>query len=303
MANSPAVTIDLSGSSWAAEPGPELTPSELADLLDAISETDEEEAAGLLPGDTGEMTDAELDAIISAAEAEDGMTYDALGDFNDAFTARAQADQARSDARAAAIVQDTLRLARRDEDRLARAVSRAQAGVYDTPAALGFALQSPAIELAVQTGRGMCGVPDELGRCSARYHDLECVYGTGVDWLAAGAPRETFQASLSNWAGGLNLSGQPMTIWDDPDDEDDVRGLIPASTVELAHQLSHDWGLDIDAPFIGAAGLDDVSLIRPPTAPVNAYDAMAESIGYGAPPPPALTRPGISELARDLGLR
>jgi hypothetical protein len=152
----------------------------------------------------------------------------------------------------------------------------------------------------------MCGTPDEFGRRSSRYHDLECAHGTGVDWLASGAPRETFQASLANWSAGLNLSNTPVAIWDDPDDEDGTAAsVIPASTVELAHQLAHDWGLDADAPFLGGGGtgLDDVSLIRQPTAPVSAYQAMAESIGYGGPPAQVLTRPGITELAQGLGLK
>jgi len=136
--------------------------------------------------------------------------------------------------------------------------------------------------------------PDEFGRCSSHYHDLECAHGTGVDWLASGAPRETYTASLANWAAGLNLSNEPLAIWDDPDDEDGTAAsVIPFSTMELAHELAGDLGLFDDAPYLGAPGLDDLSLIRPPAA----------SIGYGSSPPPALTRPGISELARDLGLR
>jgi len=44
--------------------------------------------------------------------------------------------------------------------------------------------------------------------------------------------------------------------------------VIPPGTVELAHLLAHDWGLDIDAPWTGSIGFDDVSaLLRPPTAP------------------------------------
>jgi hypothetical protein len=90
-----------------------------------------------------------------------------------------------------------------------------------------------------------------------------------------------------------------------PDDGDDPDGtpatVIPPATVELAHQLSHDWGLDIDAPFIAAPAYDD--LLRPPGAPITAYDAMAEPIGYGGPPPQAPGYPGIRELAERLQLR
>jgi hypothetical protein len=59
---------------------------------------------------------------------------------------------------------------------------------------------------------------------------------------------------------------------------------IPATTVELAGQLAHDWGLYDDAPYIGAPGFDDVTLIRPPAAAVTAYETLAECIGYGSPP-------------------
>jgi hypothetical protein len=44
-------------------------------------------------------------------------------------------------------------------------------------------------------------------------------------------------------------------------------------------------------------GFDDISrLVRPPGAPVTAYDAMTEGIGYGSAPQQVLTRPGIGQL-------
>jgi hypothetical protein len=244
---------------------------------------------------------------MQAAEQEgrQAMAYDALGEFNDAFTSSYAAEQARQDAISAALVQDTLHPARRDEDRLARAGSHAAEGVYDTPPAVAFASQRAAIELASATGRAPCGPADAMGRCGARYHAFDCQHGQTVDWLASGPPRETYEAALANTAAGFNLSGTPLAIWDDPDDLDDPDGapatVIPFQTVELAHQLAHDWGLFDDSPFASAPAYDD--LMRPPGAPVTAYDAMAESIGYGSQPPVTASYPGIRELAERLQLR
>jgi hypothetical protein len=274
--------IDLSASRWSGEQSPAmelaapdaLSGAELADLMEAMNEADAELEA-LMPDFTG---------------------------FDTAFTARAQADAAREDARAAALVEDTLHPARRMEDKIARAMHRAADGVYDGQQ-LAFSSESSAVELAVTTGRGICGVPDPFGRCSAAYHDLECAHGQGVDWLASGPPRSTYAASLANAASGFDLSGDRVAIWDDPDGDDDVPALIPQQTLELAHALANDWGLLDDAP-----GAPDVTaamdLLRPAT-PLTAYDSLAEPIGAplrdGGPLVPGY--PGIRELAQDLGLR
>jgi len=96
-----------------------------------------------------------------------------------------------------------------------------------TSAASAFAAESAAIELTAVTGRGPCGPVDEYGRCSARYHALECAHGHSVDWLVSGPPRETFAASLANRSAGINLSGTPIAVFDDPDDADDPDGTRP----------------------------------------------------------------------------
>jgi hypothetical protein len=281
MSNGGGVTIDLSASRWPGEPalelaGDVLTAAELADLEAAISE-------------------AEMEALMQEGY-DPGFT-----EFDAAFNARAAAEQARQEAIAAAVVEDTLFPLRRQEDKLARAMHRAADGVYSGQQ-LSFASESSAVELAMATGRGICGVPDEFGRCGSRFHDLQCAHGTGVDWLASGPNPQTYATSLANWAGGLNLSRTPAVYGDSDDDEPPA--AIPAATIELAAELAGSLGLDIDAPWIGAPGFDDVSsLFRPPGAPVSAYDALAEGIGMGSAQPAAPSYPGISQLARDLGLK
>jgi hypothetical protein len=287
-----AVIIDLSASSWAGEPGPygDLSDRELNDLIEVMDEVYGED-------DGGELPDDELEALMRAAE-----TGEAMGEFNAVFEDSWAQQQAREDARAAAIVEDVLHPARRDEDRMARVIARAQAGVYDAPAALGFAGQSAAIELAVATGQGPCGPVDEYGRCSSRYHELGCLHGVSVDWLASGPPRETYEASLANAASGFDLSNEGIPVWDDYDDPDAPPSLIPQQTVELAYDLADSWGLHADAPsFPPVPGYAD--LLRPPgLADIDPYAALASGIGLDVPQPAAGGYPGVHELAQGLGL-
>jgi len=190
---------------------------------------------------------------------------------------------------------------KRQEDLIARAMHRAADGVYDGQQ-LSFAAETSAVELAVTTGRGLCSVPDEFGRCSARYHDLECAHGQGVDWLASGPSRSTYAASLANVLGGIELAAPPPAVYGDSDD-DALPSVIPQSTIELARKLANEWGLDDapGAPSVTAA----MDLLRPDTGPLSAYDSLAEPIGAplrdGLPPVPGY--PGISALAKDLGLK
>jgi hypothetical protein len=290
MANAPGLVIDLSAARFPGEDGG-LSAAELADLEQVMAEVDAE-----LGG--GELSDAELEAIIAAAEADAGPAAD-FSEFDAAFNARVQADLAREDARAAALVEDVMHPARRDEDRMARLMRRAADGLYDEQQ-LSFASEAGAVELAVTTGRGLCSVPDEFGRCSARYHNLECAHGQGVDWMAAGPPRATYAASLANLSAGIELAGGPS--YGDPDDGG--QHPIPQSTITLAHELASDWGLLDDAP--GAPSLTaSMDLLRPDTGPLSGYDSLAEPIGAplrdGLPSVPGY--PGIRELAQDLGLR
>ena len=207
MANSSAITIDLSNYSFAGEPAPAsttldaLSNAELDDLLDVLAEVEDEDYD---PGD--ELSDPELEALMQAA----GDYYDAAEQFD------AAAEQAREDARAAAAVEDVMFPARRDEDRMQRIIGRAASGVYDGQQ-MAFSADSAAVEITLANGgQGPCGPVDEYGRCSSRYHDLECGHSQGADWLAAGPPRSSYDASLANFATGLALDMAPRTVWDDP---------------------------------------------------------------------------------------
>jgi hypothetical protein len=298
MSSDAALIIDLSTAQWAGEPGPDyggLSDRELAELLDAVAEAEEE------LGDGGELSDAELDAIMAAAEAgEDDEMGDPFSQFDAAWQGHVAREQARQDARDAATVEDVMHPAKRLEDKLARAVSRAADGVYDGQAqAYGFASEQAAIDLAISTGRGPCGPPDEFGRCGSRYHSLECSHAQSVDWVASGPPRQTFENSLANLGAGLELA-TPAT-WGDPDDDEPMYA-IPAGTIELAHQLSHDWGLDADMPYLAAPGAGD--LLQPPSRPPDLYAELGGSIGLDVPQPPqAPGYPGVRQLAEGLGLR
>ena len=191
-----------------------------------------------------------------------------------------------------------MRPARRDEDKIARIMSRAADGLYSGQQ-LSFASGPSAVELA--TGRGLCGPADEYGRCISRYHDLECAHGQGTDWLASGPPRETYQASLANLEGSLELaSPAPATVWGDPDEPGKPAWEIPSHTVNLAHELAIDWGLQDTPGDPGAQAYLD--LLRAPAAPVSVSDVMYESMGLGAPPArPVAQYPGVSEIRRRLG--
>ena len=165
--------IDLSSTSFGSEPTDAgdpfagLSQSELADVLESMEEV------GLLGSDDddGELSDAELQDLLAEVDAEATFT-DAAEDFDQAFAARAAADASREQMRAELGMLDTVRPAVQAEDKMSRALFRAANGLYDTDTAMSFAAESAAVELAVSTGAGICGNPDEWGRCGARYHAL-----------------------------------------------------------------------------------------------------------------------------------
>ena len=196
-----AVTASWDGT---ADPA-SVNDRELAELLEAVAEVDAEQgyAEPELPGpDYG-------DDFANAAEQ-----------FDSAFNASYAATQAREHARAAAVVEDTLHPARRDEDKMARIIARARDGVYDGTG-YGFAADAAAVEITLSNGgRGPRGPADAFGRCSSRYHDLECAHSQSVDWLASGPHPVTGAASLSNLADRLELDMSARTIWGDPDGDE-----------------------------------------------------------------------------------
>jgi hypothetical protein len=297
MANSPAVVIDLSSARWPGEEGPAggstLSDAELADLEQVMAEVDAEFGGT----DNGKLSDAELADLLAAAEADAGpepATADAFTEFDRAFSARISADAARQDAISAAIVEDTMHPARRDEDRMARIVARAADGVYSGLAMSNGGYEA-AVELAVATGKGTCGTPDEFGRCSSRYHELDCQHSTGTDWQASGPPRTGYETALAN-LGAAAAATPAGPVWGD----DDAQYPVPPRTLELAHELDTDWGLADGDPFAAPSHAD---LLRAPGAPVTVRDSLLSGMGYEVPRQQMPSYPGVSELARELGLR
>jgi hypothetical protein len=143
------------------------------------------------------------------------------------------------------------------------------------------------------------GPVDEFGRCSSRYHDLECAHQASVDWLASGPPRATYEASLANVAAGIDLSNAVIPAWDDYDDPDQLPAAIPGRTLELAARLSEDWGLRAPVP-VPAPGWDD--LLGAEYAGDAYADAAAQAGLAGPAEPVRPSYPGISELRGRLGL-
>lgn len=289
LSNSGGLVIDLTGASWAGEPGAPL-PGE---------------------GD-GELSDAELAELIAAVnEVEDELAGAAasglppqFSDFDQAFTQNYAADQARELARQAADMDDLAHPARKDEDIIARAIARASAGIYDTSRAVSFASPGAAAielstELTMATGEGICGSPDPFGRCSSRYHDLQCRHAIAVDWQASGPPRSTFEASLSNFASGHQLGGDPASYGDGDDSHP-----IPQRTLEFARSLNESWGFHGDTGSRYAPSADD--LLGPAYgARQDAYAALAAEAGrpdLAPQPQTASGYPDVSELRRGLGV-
>jgi hypothetical protein len=208
MANSGAITIDLSSYSFAGEPATAaddtLSPAELNDLINAITEAESENYPD--PGD--QLSDDELTALMQAAEGDQMNDSDPFSEFNETFSARAQAEQDRQQAREAFDALDMIRPARRAEDKVARVMARAQAGLYDGQE-MAFSAEQAAVEIILSNGgSGPCGVTDSYGRCAERYHALGCSHDQGTDWLAqqGGPPRSTYQASLANFGAAMEMT-------------------------------------------------------------------------------------------------
>lgn len=94
--------------------------------------------------------------------------------------------------------------------------------------------------------------------------------------------------------------GRP--VWGDPDDGDDPGYLVPQETIELAHGLADDWGLHTSAPSF-PPGMNYADVMRMPGAPTSVYEELLDDAGLGGPPVQQPSLPGISELARTLGLK
>ena len=260
-------------------------------MLDAVAEADAEGYPDTLPGE--ELSDAEFEQMMAAAEA--GADYsDAVESFDAAFAERAAAEQAREQARLEFAEMDLIRLARRMEDKVARAFAKAEAGLYDGQQA-DFAAEAAAVEIMLSNGgSGPCGVTDSYGLCAEHYHQLGCSHDVSVDWAASPNPATGVNA-LSNFADRMDLNLARRSVWGDVDDPDMPDHEVPAHTVELAHELATDWNL-------GDPGYADA--LRPPSMPRTPYQALYDEVSFDDPAPqPMAGGPGIRELAERMGLR
>jgi hypothetical protein len=282
MSNDAAMVIDLSTSVWLGEPGPPAYASSLDELLDGLTEA---EALDLMEAvyDSGEeLSDAELDALISEAGADD-ETAAALADFDAQFSANWAVRADLNAARADADLEDLITPPRGAEAILARSVQRLAAGThpvqeFSNPAAA-------AIELSAREARGICGPPDPAnGTCSARYHSLACISGgTSADDSIGLANSGAYGQALAGFARAVELAGAPSAAID-TGDPDGPAVQIPQHTLELAHALAAGWGLHTGTALPAAPAYEDLLVGDPATGALGGY-------------------PGISELAQGLGLK
>jgi hypothetical protein len=310
MANEDGIVIDLSGSTFDADPE-ELTDQELADLIDAMSD---DEPGGELGDDELEawvdsLTDDEL-AALEAEAAADGDYDDALGELSAAFSNTYATAQARASARADADAADTAlagiraRNGHREstEDVLARAFQRIGQGIYTDETALA----SQNMAIALSRCSGLCGLADPVtGRCAAPYHTPDCHdgYGSGMDAGIQLANSGAYASALDGLAAGLaGDGGGPRFI--ETTDPYGGAAAIPQRTLELAHELAESWGLHSGGAARGydpaAEDLFGVTRSR------DAYSDMARELGRDAlaePQPGYDGYPDVSALAQAMGLK
>ncbi len=278
LANETSITIDLSNLSFSGEPAPayaddQLTDAELNDFIDAVAEAEEE--AGTMP----------YDPEYAAAAQE----------FDAAFTQRAQAQAQREQARQEFELLDVARPAIRAEDKVARVMARAEAGLYGGQE-YGFSASAGAGEILLANGgHGPCSPPDEFGRCSGRYHSLDCSASQAVEWTFSNPPASTGQAALANFADRMALNLSNRTVWGDPDDPDDPGYEVPQRTIELAAALNDEW-------FGGESHLAPAGMRAYASPPLSTQDALLQDMGYELPAQPQPVYPGIKEIRAQLGI-
>ena len=191
-----------------------------------------------------------------------------------------------------------MRPAGRDEDRMARIISRAQDGVYSGQQA-DFASEAAAVEITLANGgQARAVLPMSTADAAAATTAPTVPTRYGVDWLASGPPRSTGEAALANFtASGLELAN-PGSYYGDPDDDDQPWQPVPQHTVELAHQLAADWGLGADAGGLGEATWFTRTRCGSPASPVSVADAVYEGMGYELPSQEQPSYPGIAQLTQ-----
>lgn len=156
--------------------------------------------------------------------------------------------------------------------------------------------------MTATTGEGLCGPADPFGRCSSRFHDLQCVHAVSTDWAASEPPRSTFEAALSNFAD--EHVGTAPAAYGDPGDPD-VSYAIPQRTLELASRLNESWGLHGGTPSRGYAPSADELLGPAYGVRQDAYAAMAAEVGrpdLAGEQPQFPAYPDVSAIRAGLGI-
>ena len=168
-----AWSIDLSNLSFAGAPASAtaddtLTDAELADLIDAISEADAEGYGD----DSGELSDAELNAADARSRGDERGQHDAFTEFDAAFTARAAAERpARTPAPPRSWRTRCTRLAGTRTGWPGSWAAPPRAST--TASSADFTAEQAGVEILLANGgHGPCGPLDDFGRCASRYHEL-----------------------------------------------------------------------------------------------------------------------------------
>ena len=89
-------------------------------------------------------------------------------------------------------------------------------------------------------------------------------------------------------------------VYGDPEDPGEPWQAVPQATLELAHQLAVDWGLDATPGAPDAAAY--AGLMAPPAGPVSTEDAMYDAMGYEPAAVEQPAYPGVSELRQAMGI-
>ena len=237
--------------------GLDPTPEERLAFYEALDEVEAEEAAGLY-GDDDDGAGSWHDQLHAIGESLD----DAYG------TSAAVAAEDEEDA-------EWLATRPSAEDRLARAISRIEAGTYTPP---GFFRPPRDIGggLALSCGEAL----DDFGRCASRFHQAGCM--TVTEGAAATGDATAAEA----W--NATLRGMPSAV--------DVAAA--AAELGLATPASPEPGYGLD---MWADLLDTSDPLSYPEIHAQVLAGMGEP---GSPPPQVRgSGPDVSWLREALGLR
>jgi hypothetical protein len=187
------------------------TDAELAELLDAMTEADQEAMM--------DESDIDMDQVIrqslplASYRRELGLANDSLANFSRVFEMANAREQARQD-------QDSrsARSAGTAEERLQAAFARIEAGTFVPAGAYAVGLANDPDPYAATTGGMPVGFIDAMGRCGERFHATTCnsladpvIAETLRSQMRDLAARPLADADGQFWAG---RDGSPMSLTD-----------------------------------------------------------------------------------------